>query len=91
MVLWMLNYGARNFIFAPRSGLDRQKSRDTVALLRDQGARTFVSRCDVGKADDFDRLLRECGRELPPMRGMIHGAFVSKVRNLFNSNIRLWY
>ena len=89
--LWMLNHGARNFIFASRSGLDRQKSRDTIALLRDQGARTFVSRCDISKADDFDRLLRECGREMPPIRGMIHGALVSKVGNLFDLNIRLWY
>ncbi len=78
--LWMLNHGARNFIFASRTGLDREKSRETVALLRDQGARTLVSRCDISKADDCDRLLRECGREMPPIRGMIHGALVSKVR-----------
>ena len=80
--LWMLSHGARNFIFASRSGLDRQKSRDTVALLKDQGARTFGSRCDISKADDFDRLLRECEREMPPIRGMIHAALVSTGRSL---------
>lgn len=89
--LWMLNNGARNFIFASRSGLDRQKSRDTIALLRDQGARTFVSRCDISKADDVDRLLRECRTEMPPIRGMLHGALVSKVRSLGRIIIRLWY
>lgn len=89
--MWMLKHGARNFIFASRSGTDKQKSKDTIALLRDQGARVHVSRCDISSSDDLDRLLKDCAREMPTIRGMIHGALVSKVRRLENPLLRLWY
>jgi len=82
--LWMFTHGARNFIFASRSGSDKQKSRDIIDKLRGQGARVFVSRCDIGNDDDLDGLLKDCGREMPCIRGMIHGALVSKVRRLGN-------
>ena len=79
---WMLKHGARNFIFASRSGSDKEKSREAIALLRAQGAQISVFRCDISNAADLDRLLEDSGRNMPPIRGMIHGALVSKVRRL---------
>lgn len=78
--LWMLNHGAKNFVFASRSGSDKQNAKDLIAMLKAQGARVCVSRCDISNSNDLDRLLKDCEKEMPTIRGVIHGALVSKVR-----------
>lgn len=82
--LWMLNHGAKNFVFASPSASDKQTAKDAIAVLEAQGARVFVSRCDISNSNDLDRLLKDCEKEMPIIRGMIHGALVSKVRQSAN-------
>lgn len=79
---WMLKHDARNFIFASPSGSDKEKSREVIALLKEQGAQVSVFKCDISNAADLDHLLEHSERDMPPIRGMIHGALVSKVRTL---------
>ena len=84
---WMLEHGAKNFIFASPSGADKVKSRETVELLKDRGAQVSVFKCDISNAKDVDRLLEDSGRSMPPIRGMIHGALVSKVKQLGSTTV----
>ena len=84
---WMLEHGARHFIFASPSGADKEKSRETVALLKQRGAQVSVFKCDISNATDLDRLLEDSGRTMPPIRGMIHAALVSKVKQLVSTSI----
>ena len=84
---WMLEHGARNFIFASPSGADKEKSRETIALLRHRGAQVSVFKCDISNATDLDRLLEDSARNMPPIRGMIHGALVSKVKQLNSASV----
>ena len=85
--IWMLEHGARHFIFASPSGADKEKARETIELLRQRGARVLVFKCDISNATDLDRLLEDCGRNMPPIRGMIHAALVSKVKHLLSTSI----
>ena len=79
---WMIKHGARNLIFASPSGLEKEKAKEGVALLKEQGAKVAVYNCDVSKIEDVDRVLERCKSEMPPIRGMIHAAMVSKVRKI---------
>jgi NADPH:quinone reductase-like Zn-dependent oxidoreductase len=86
LALWMIKHGARNFIFASPSGLDKEKARDCVALLKARGAKVAVFKCDVSSITDLDRELDESKKEMPPIRGMIHAAMVPKVSVCFLSH-----
>ena len=77
---WMLRQGARNFIFASPSGSEKHKAKETIALLKEQGAQVSVFKCDISNIEDVDRLLEHSRLTLPPIRGVIHGALVSKVK-----------
>ena len=77
---WMLRQGARNFVFASPSGSEKQKAKETVALLEEQGAQVSVFKCDISNVKDLDQLLDHSKRDMPPIRGMIHSALVSKVK-----------
>ncbi|KAL8792787.1 MAG: hypothetical protein Q9195_004600 [Heterodermia aff. obscurata] len=76
--LWMVKHGARNLIFASPSGLDKEKAKEAVALLQEQGAKVAVYKCDVSNSEDVDRVLERCKCDMPQIRGIIHAAMVSK-------------
>jgi NAD(P)-dependent dehydrogenase (short-subunit alcohol dehydrogenase family) len=40
--LWMIERGARNLIFASRSGLSRREAGDTIIALQAKGAKVEV-------------------------------------------------
>ncbi|RFU23814.1 hypothetical protein B7463_g12524, partial [Scytalidium lignicola] len=73
--LWMLAKGARNFIFASRSGLDRPEAQDLKATLEASRARVVVCKCDVSRKADLEDLKRRISG-LPPVKGVIQGAMV---------------
>lgn len=76
---WMFQHGAKNFIFASRSGSDKEASQETISVLRNKGAQVAVFKCDISNLDDLKRVLRESRENMPPIRGLIHGTFVLKV------------
>ena len=78
---WMLRQGARNFIFASPSGSEKQKAKETIASLKEQGAQVSVFKCDISNIEDLDQLLEHSRLDMPPIRGVIHGALVSKVKS----------
>ena len=78
-----INHGARHFIFASRSGSHKQKSKNLIALLKDQCARVLVSRYNISNANNLDGLLKDYGNEMPSIRVIIHRALLSKVTRLY--------
>jgi NADPH:quinone reductase-like Zn-dependent oxidoreductase len=83
LALWMLERGARNFIFASPSGLDKEKAKIGVKGLQDRGAKVAVFKSDVSNMDDVVLMLKGCEGRMPPIRGMIHAAMVPKVSRTF--------
>ena len=75
----MIRNGAKNLIFANRSGVAKQEALDTVATLREKGAKVDVHSCDVSSAASLNQLLTKSSTTMPPIRGVIQGAMVLKV------------
>ena len=72
----MVEHGARNLIFANRSGLTRQESRDVVCALETKGAKVAVFSCDISKSSQVEDLLAQSSQNMPPIRGVIQAAMV---------------
>jgi len=90
----MAHQGARNIILASRSGLAQKGTEEMIESLRPLKTKIEVRQCDVGIKTDVQRMVSECAKIMPPIRGVIHGAFVSKVSYRIPSQARYqkkWY
>lgn len=72
---WMVRRGARHLVLSSRSGPREEASRD-IEQLRAAGITVVDARCDVTNWDAVTRLVRQIRDELPPLKGIIHGAMV---------------
>ena len=79
----MIEHGARNLIFANRSGLARQDAKDAVQILQAKGARVVVYPCDVCESAQLDNLIAQSSKDMPPIRGVIQSAMVLRVGSPF--------
>jgi NAD(P)-dependent dehydrogenase (short-subunit alcohol dehydrogenase family) len=82
IALWMVHNGARNLIFANRSGDTKQEAKDTIEVLRKEGAVVQVYACDVAEEDQLELLIRESSKGRSPIRGVIQSAMVLKVSSI---------
>lgn len=79
LAFWMAEQGARHLVFASPSGLEKEKAKECVTLLKEEGVDVVVFKCDVTKIADVKRMVTESRARMPPIRGMIHTAMVPKV------------
>ena len=82
---WMIQHGAKNLIFASRSGLAKQSAQDVVEHLKNEGANVAVYSCDVSDKRQLSSMLTQCKNEMPPIRGVIQAAMV--IQNSFFQNM----
>lgn len=75
----MGKHGAKNIILASRSGRKQANTREVVEELLSLGVKVQVCQSDVAIAEDLQRLISDCARSMPPIGGVIHGAYVNKV------------
>ncbi|KAF7155819.1 hypothetical protein CNMCM5623_008699 [Aspergillus felis] len=75
---WMISRGARNLVLLSRSAARGEKTAALAEELREAGcSRVLPVSCDVANEDDVARAIQVCAQEgLPPIRGVIHAAFV---------------
>ena len=76
---WMAEHGARNIILASRSGKTQRDTMELVQKLSVNDVRVEVCQCDVANMAEVRLLISECEKSMPPIRGVIHGAYVNKV------------
>ncbi|KAH8732058.1 hypothetical protein GQ44DRAFT_603510 [Phaeosphaeriaceae sp. PMI808] len=76
MAKWMVSKGAKNIVLLSRSGALRGKAKEQVDRLNENGASIVVRSCDVANRDSVDKLVSDGLTDLPPVRGIIHGAMV---------------
>ena len=78
---WMVLRGARNLVLLSRSAATSEKMAALVEELGQAGChRVLPISCDVANEDDLARTMQTCAEEgLPPIRGVIHAAFVLHV------------
>jgi len=75
MTRWMAARGARNLVLLSRSGSVTGPVKELVDDMAAIGVNVFVYSCDVVQREHVDALLVKLV-DLPPIRGVIHGAMV---------------
>ncbi|PVH77199.1 putative polyketide synthase [Cadophora sp. DSE1049] len=87
IAMWMLDHGAKNIIFANRSGQTKQVAKETVHALEARGARVAVYSCDVGNDLQVTGMVTKAGNALPPIKGVIQAAMVLKDAMIENLSV----
>jgi hypothetical protein len=80
MAKWMVSKGAKNIVLLSRSGQLRGRAKEQIDDLNNSGANIVVRSCDVADRASVDQLISGGLIDLPPVRGIIHGAMVLHVR-----------
>ncbi|KAH9869266.1 hypothetical protein IAQ61_006471 [Plenodomus lingam] len=73
---WLARNGAKHIVLLSRSGIAKGKAMDEINALNQDGTQVVIRRCDVADRSDVDKLVSMGLRDLPPVRGIIHGAMV---------------
>ena len=76
----MAEHGAKNIILSSRSGKRQSNTIEMVEELGALGVKVEVYQSDVAIAEDLQRLISDCGKTMPRIGAVIHGAYVNKVR-----------
>lgn len=82
MAQWMVGKGAKHLVLLSRSGTLRGQAAEQIAALRAAGANIVVRSCNVSSKAEVDDLILHGLSDLPPVRGVIHGAMVLHVSRL---------
>ena len=77
----MVGNNAKHIVLLSRSGVLKGKAKQQIDTLNDSGAAIVVRCCNVANRGDVDRLFEDL-RDLPPVRGIIHGAMVLHVSKM---------
>ena len=72
--------GAKSLILISRSGMDATGAEDALEALRRPDVVITVRNCDVADKESLSAVLHDCAKTLPPIRGVVQGAMVLKVR-----------
>ncbi len=75
----MADHGAKNVILSSRSGRKQADVRELVVNLATIGVKVEVYQSDIAIAEDLRLLISDCAQSMPPIGGVIHGAYVNKV------------
>ncbi|KAL8876311.1 MAG: hypothetical protein Q9198_005470 [Flavoplaca austrocitrina] len=71
---WLARQGARYIILASRSGAKQKGMSKLLDDLKESDCKVVIKQCDVASSREVRRMIEECNRDLPPIRGVIHGA-----------------
>jgi acyl transferase domain-containing protein/NADPH:quinone reductase-like Zn-dependent oxidoreductase/acyl carrier protein len=73
---WLAEHGAGHLLLVSRSGAASPTATEATAAIEAAGARAYIRACDIEDRQAVSRVARECGRELPPLAGVVHSAML---------------
>ncbi|MEM8681128.1 MAG: SDR family NAD(P)-dependent oxidoreductase, partial [Planctomycetota bacterium] len=76
VVKWMARNGARHLVLMSRSGPRDPQAQADIKQLQADGVQVIDARGDVTKQADVRRVVQEIKDNLPPLKGVLHGAMV---------------
>ena len=76
---WMISRGARTLVLVSRSGSATGKVKELITEAEKSGANVVVRRCNVADPVEVGELVEYGLEDLPPVRGVVHGAMVLHV------------
>jgi KR domain len=63
-----------------RSGLKSDRSKAIAEELKDLEININIVACDISNYQELELTLYKCSQDMPPIRGVIQGAMVLKVK-----------
>lgn len=72
--MFLAENGARYMAFISRSGCRGAEAEAAVAVLVEQGVEVKTYAGDVARREDLESILADMAQNMPPIRGVIHGA-----------------
>lgn len=75
MAEWLVAGGARSLALVGRRG-ETAESRPALERIRNQGVELRAFAVDIGDADQTTAMIEQIRADMPPLRGVIHGAGV---------------
>jgi NAD(P)-dependent dehydrogenase (short-subunit alcohol dehydrogenase family) len=79
---WMSSKGAKHIVLVSRHATINDKVQALINDLAPLGVQVIVKACDVSNQKSVEALVNEEMKDLPPVRGVIHGAMVLRVSSL---------
>ena len=76
---WLAQQGAKSIVLLSRSGPTSATAKALTEEFSGSDVTVSIVQCDVGYADQVQKVVEECSRSMPPIRGVIHGAMVLDV------------
>ncbi|QEG23834.1 non-ribosomal peptide synthetase/type I polyketide synthase [Mariniblastus fucicola] len=73
---WMTEHGARNIVLLSRSGPRDDSAAETIRSLQQADFNIVDARGDVTQQADVDRVIAQIEADMPPLKGVVHGAMV---------------
>ena len=73
---WMIRNGACHLALVSRSGARDASILEDIEYLRSIGKQIVDCRADVTSLQDVERIVGEISSDLPPLKGIIHGAMI---------------
>jgi hypothetical protein len=83
----MIRHGAKNLAFFSRSGAVSEDQISFIESLAKQGVQGRVYKCDICVKSELVGAIRQCGSEMPRIRGVIQGAAVIRVRRFLPAGV----
>ena len=75
----MSSKGARNIVLVSRRATINENVQALIDELAVVGTVITVKACDVSSKQSVETLVKEDMKDLPPVRGVVHGAMVLRV------------
>lgn len=78
---WMVDQGVRSLVLVGRSA-PNAAAESTMAAMRAAGATVHAVAANVAQFHDVNALLNRIAQDMPPLRGVVHGAAVLADRTI---------
>lgn len=85
----MAKHGAGNIVLLSRRAIEAAREESLKNEFKSMGANLHIMRGDVTSRGSLAKVIDFCRANLPPIRGLIQGAMVLKVRSVLQSVIWL--
>ncbi|MEM5537902.1 type I polyketide synthase [Neptuniibacter pectenicola] len=82
---WLVGKGAKQLLLLSRRGAASQEAVEFLEQCQISGVKVHAAACDVTDRDALQQVIRLCGTQLPPLKGVVHAATLindSLIRNL---------
>lgn len=90
ILMWMAERGARHLIVPSRSGASSKAAAQVVTELTARGVNIVAPKCDLSDEVSLRRILDECSRTMPPIKGCINAAMVLQDAVFQNMTFPQW-